>query len=336
MVARRFGTLRKLGAVAGRAVVWTFAALRDGGSGYLSSRSYDHAASISFFALLSVAPFLVLVASAAGYVAVLLGPSSAVVEGTIGELAAALQDFSPVAGDTLRDALHMLIARRGQFGVVGAVVMLLGASMVFGAVEHATESVFRVHVRRRFLVSRGIFSVLLVACGVGVFVFHYGMTLADSILLAVQGQTLDEWMRESVLLDALLTYLPVPIGFLALLYAPGIVKVRLGSAVFGAVVFTVLWEMARTFYSWYVTSVARFGVLYGSLATPLLLILWTFYSANIYLFSISCVAAIERARSSASGRPFLNAPSDGGSGKPDETGHGTPASEAGPAPGSQS
>ena len=260
---------------------------------FVSARAFDHAASISFFALLSVAPFLILVIAAAGYIAVLAGPQSGRVEGMIGEITSLIQGFTPVEDEHVRQVVHSLIAQRGRFGLVGALVMLLGASMVFGALEHAVEDIFHVDRRRRFLVSRAVFSVVLVATGCAVFLLHYGMTLADSFMMAARGVTLDEWLRESPLLDAALTYFPVPIGFLAALYVPGIARARFRNALAGAAVFFVLWEVAREGYGWYVEHVARFGLLYGSLATPILLILWTFYSANILLFALAWVATLE-------------------------------------------
>ena len=265
--------------------------LRGGGRIFLDSHAFDHAASISFFALLSTAPLLILVVAAAGYLAVLAGPSSSIVDGLVNEITGVLQEFAPVQGDKVRSVISALIEHRHKFGLFGGLVMLLGASMVFGALEHAMHDIFRVPRRRRFLASRAIFSVVLVATGCAVFLAHYAMTLADSLLLAFQGQTLDEWLRESALLDAALTYLPVPVGFLAALYAPGVARVRLRHALAGAAVFFVMWEVVREGFAYYVTNVARFGVLYGSLATPILLTLWIFYSANILLFAFACTAA---------------------------------------------
>lgn len=261
---------------------------------WLESHAFDHAASISFFALLSVAPFLILVVSAAGYVAVLMGPASELMEGMIREVTAFLQKWTPVEGDTVRDIVKKLVRRRGQFGIFGGLVMLFGASMVFGALEHAMSDIFALRKRRRFLVSRAIFSVVLIATGSFIFLLHYAMTLADSFLLAREGHTLVQWLRHSEAVDMIVTYLPVPLGFLASLYAPGIVRARITHALVGAAVFFVLWEVARNGYAWYVTSLAEFGVLYGSLATPMLLILWMFYSANILLFAMACVSALDR------------------------------------------
>ena len=93
------------------------------------------------------------------------------------------------------------------------------------------------------------------------------------------------------LLDLLLTGLPVPLTFLAILHAPGLVRPRFFHALAGAVLFFLLWETARGAYAFYVTKIAKFGVLYGSLATPLLLILWTFYAMNILLLAM-CFTAV--------------------------------------------
>ena len=46
-------------------------------------------------------------------------------------------------------------------------------------------------------------------------------------------------------------------------------------------------------FEFYVTRIASFGVLYGSVAAPLLVILWTFYSANIFLYAASVSASIQ-------------------------------------------
>ncbi|MBM4397264.1 MAG: YihY/virulence factor BrkB family protein [Deltaproteobacteria bacterium] len=274
--------------------------IRDGGRIYLDAHAFDHAASISFFTLLSVTPFLILVASAAGYLAVMFGPEYTA--GIVGEITGTFQGFMPAVGDEIRSIVSALIENRGRFGLVGGVVMLLGASMVFGALEHATSEVFGTGSKRRFIVSRAVFSVLLIASGAAVFLLHYAMTIADSFMLAWQGQTFDQWARESPALDAALTWIPVPIGFLAALYGPGIVRVRPGPALAGAAVFFLLWEVAREVYSYYVTNVAQYGVLYGSLATPILLILWTFYSANILLFAFACVAALTTRPTGPGGR----------------------------------
>lgn len=281
-----------------RALVDALRLLRDTARVFGEARAFDHAASISFFALLSLAPFVVLAVSLAGYLAPVLGGGAGVdgVDWLAGHVTDALRAFTPVEGEKVREVVAALVERRASIGAVGAVVLLMGASMAFGALEHALSDVFGRPRHRKFLASRALFATLLVAAGLVLFVAHQAMTLADSLLLAWRGATLDQLLRESALLDAVLTYAPIPVAFLVTLYLPGLVRIPFPCALAGAAAFTVLWEVARTAYAFYVTRVASFGVLYGSLATPLLVILWTFYAANIFLLAASLTAALRARR----------------------------------------
>ncbi|MBI5468270.1 MAG: YihY/virulence factor BrkB family protein, partial [Deltaproteobacteria bacterium] len=53
--------------------------------------------------------------------------------------------------------------------------------------------------------------------------------------------------------------------------------------------FTALWELAKQLFAWYVSNFGAYNKFYGSLETLMLLLLWIFYSSNIFLFS-ACVA----------------------------------------------
>lgn len=258
---------------------------------FLAADAFDHAASLSFFALLSLAPFIVLMVSAAGYVAAFLGPDSVQIDAVVGRLTLWAQGFSPVAGERVESVVQALIDRRGQIGLWGTGVLLLGASAVFGALEHAIKEVFGIDRNRRYLASRAIFTVVVIVAVVVLFVLHHAVMAADSLMVAWDGRTLDQVVRQFAWLDVAVAWLPVPLAFLAVLYAPGLARPRLVHALAGAVLFLLLWEAARAAYAFYVTKIASFGVLYGSLATPLLLILWTFYAMNILLLAM-CFTAV--------------------------------------------
>lgn len=289
---RRRYWIRRAGAAAWRGCVAVFSLGRATMRLFLDADAFDHAASLSFFALLSVAPFVVLMVSAAGYIAHFLGPDSAQLDAVIGRLTQWAQGFSPVASDQVEHAVQALIDRRGRIGLWSTGVLVLGASAVFGALEHAMKNIFGVDRDRRFLVSRAIFAVIVIAVVVGLFALNHVMMAADSLLQTWEGRTLDQLLHENALLDLVLTWLPVPLTFLAILHAPGLVRPRFLHALAGAVLFVVLWETARGAYAFYVTKIAKFGVLYGSLATPLLLILWTFYAMNILLLAMCFTAAL--------------------------------------------
>lgn len=260
---------------------------------YIDSKAFDHSASLSFFALLSFAPLLILVVSAVGYIALATGPSSGIIESVVTDITEFLQKYAPIQDEQVRLVLVDVIEHRGQFGLFGAIIMLFAASMVFGAFEHAMEDIFG-KSHRKFILSRAIFSAILISFGFFLFLTHYIFTLADSFIYASSGMTLDEFFRQSALLDAIITYIPVPIGFLVAVYIPNIVRPRMKNSLIGATLFFFLWEVAREGYGYYVTYVAQFNLLYGSIATPILLILWTFYSANILLLCLCLISVLER------------------------------------------
>lgn len=258
---------------------------------FMQTRGFDHAAAISFYFILSLAPLTILFFSALGYVAAYLGPDSAHINIIIDRITAATRDYLPVEGETVRKITDYLISRRGSFGIVGTTVLILGASAVFGALENATSDIFRDGKRRKYITSRLIFTVVIFAGGLLVFLLYNAITVVDSVIVARFDGTVNRILAPSSPLRLAGEWLAVPLGFLVVLYLPGIARPPFRCALRGAFLFFVLFNVARFGYSYYVTSVAQYSVLYGSLATPILLFLWLFYSALIMIFCLCYTAA---------------------------------------------
>lgn len=269
---------------------------------YLEARCFDHAASISFFTLLSVVPLVILIASAAGYAVNLLGPSSDLLDALIERLTQVAQQLAPVESSTVREIVVGLARRRGQFGLVGAFVMLLGASMVFGALEHAMVDVFRLRKGRRFIVSRLVFGVFLISVVILLFGAYQATLLINRLMGFLGLDRLETMTRVAPLIHDLMARTPIPLFFLGILYGVGLVRPRPRNAVFGTLLFSLAWFTVSGGFSWYVTNVTRYGVLYGSLATPIVLAIWLFYGVNILLFCLAFVSVLEDAKASRVGR----------------------------------
>jgi len=258
---------------------------------FLQTRGFDHAAAISFYFILSLAPLTILFFSAMGYIAAGLDPDPAAVDILINRITHATNTFVPVEGDTVRGIMDYLISRRGRFSIIGMAVLVVGASAVFGALENATSDIFRDGKRRKYLFSRLLFTVVLFALGLLAFLFYNALTLVDSFVVGQFGSAVDTVIARIAPLRMIFDWLAVPIGFLAVLYLPGIARPAFKHALLGAGMFFVLWTAARFAYSYWVGSFAQYNLLYGSLATPILLILWLFYSALILIFCL-CFTAV--------------------------------------------
>ena len=162
--------------------------------------------------------------------------------------------------------------------------------MAFGSLENAIRSVFQVE-KVGATSSQGRFSPLLLLPLSPHFCRSARAYDHRFLVNILGGVSLEELLNRSIFFDSILVYLPVPLTFMLLLYAPGVARPKLKYGFAGAVLFTVLWELARGAYVFYVTQIAEFGKLYGSLAAPLLLILWTFYAMIILLLAM-CFTAV--------------------------------------------
>jgi membrane protein len=76
-------------------------------------------------------------------------------------------------------------------------------------------------------------------------------------------------------------------------------KVQWSAAFWGALVASIAWEVAKRGIVWYLSSgLARYRLVYGSLATVVVLMLWIYVSAWIALFGAHLSAAVVDSNSS--------------------------------------
>ncbi len=64
------------------------------------------------------------------------------------------------------------------------------------------------------------------------------------------------------------------------------IKIKMAHRVLAGLLFGVLWLLAREFFGFYIQHVSRINVLYGSLSSVCIILLWTFYSSGALLYSV--------------------------------------------------
>jgi len=75
-------------------------------------------------------------------------------------------------------------------------------------------------------------------------------------------------------------------------------KIHWSTAVVAATFAAVLFELLKLAFGWYVTNVADYRSTYGNLATLVVLILWIYYSATVFILGgeVGQVFAMRRIR----------------------------------------
>jgi len=70
------------------------------------------------------------------------------------------------------------------------------------------------------------------------------------------------------------------------------VKIKLRHQFLGGLIFCLLWILARNFFGFYVQNVTEVNLLYGSLSSVILILMWIFYSSMALLFSIEIMQVL--------------------------------------------
>jgi membrane protein len=72
------------------------------------------------------------------------------------------------------------------------------------------------------------------------------------------------------------------------------VKIRLRHRLASAVIFCVLWLVARHLFKIYISHITEVSVLYGSLSSVIVILMWIFYSSLALLFSVEVLYALHK------------------------------------------
>lgn len=237
------------------------------------------AAAIAFHALLSLAPLLLLLLTAASLI---LGSEAAQVR-----LQAAIESLGdPALAAPLLTMVEMIVDSRGSIlaTAAGALIMIYFASAVFQELGAALDAIWGVPPRSglRGLFLQRLIALVIVPGAVAVGILFMAATVLNALLSAIVEHLLPgvvpHWMRNPGLLQFLLTA-----GLLALLYRYGPrAKVHWCDVRTGAAVTALAFTLGNAIME----ATLRKSVLaslYGAAGAVVVLLLWIFYSAHILL-----------------------------------------------------
>lgn len=253
---------------------------------------FDQAATISYFALLSILPLSILLIAMG---AAVVGSVDAAERG----LDLVLRDLVQTLGPDIFAQARDIGSQAGRLGWPFLLLALWTASKVFSRVEGALDRVFQVENRRSFPV-RKIFSFGLVAL----------LALAMLVLLVLSSavSTFDRFVDSTALAAAKTNPLYIALDNMVSRYIfPWILTVFTFSFIYKVVpactvswraaglagsIAGTLWEAFKNAFAWYVGSVADYAQTYGTLETVVVFIIWVNISSVLLLWGAE-IAALE-------------------------------------------
>jgi membrane protein len=263
---------------------------------YREQQMTDRAAALTYFAMMSLFPALLVGVSLLG----LFGQ-----EGLVEDASDYLlkHGADETTADVVRKTLqNMISASSGALGatlLVSTALALNGASGAFGAAGRALDVVFGVAEGRGFvrrkLTDLAAALVVIVLFAVVIVAIFLGGQIADDLFgkigLGETAATVWSYARWPVaLVAATLAY--------GLVYrlAPDVRPPTVRWISVGAVVGIALWLLLSFGFSIYLRHFATYGAAYGTFGAAIVLLLWLYLSANAFLFGAAVNAARQRAR----------------------------------------
>jgi membrane protein len=261
--------------------------------GFLSIYNSDdltYAASIAYYALLSLFPFLLLLIS-------VLGVMSSNAETRSATLSFVLRYF-PTRLDFVAAQLQSLERTKLPLGVVGGLALIWAALGFFSAIGTAVNHAWRVERQRSYLKHKLVaFLMLVAACGL--------FALAMMATSAAQVVGASWFAAVSERHPSLLTLRGLSVSWaatLSLIAAVGLIyyfvpnaKVRFRDVWVGAVLTGMLWRGAFAGFSWYVRDMSRFSI-HGSIGAVVVFLVWVYISSVILMYGVEFTAAYSRLR----------------------------------------
>lgn len=230
------------------------------------------AAALSYYALFSLFPLLLLVVVIIGWI---IGPTT-----TESQLKDILAVFLPGATATeLSRTVERFVNQGASASIVAFITLTWSALGLFSNLEAALSRTFHDTHQRKWWRRRIVGFVMVLALGV-LMIANIVTSLLFSFLDIIFLNSGNIWISMAGIF--------VPFGFsmgiFAMLYR-WIPRTTVGwDAIWPAALLGALaWEFAKLVFGWYLDSISNLSVVYGSITTVIIFMLWTYYTSCIIL-----------------------------------------------------
>jgi YihY family inner membrane protein len=285
---------------------WILRALRFVGrviASFLRNRGILLAGGVGYNALLSLVPFLTLAVAAL---------SVFFDEGRIlGILRPELKLLVPEHADTLLQTAASFLEQRAATSAVSLGFLLFFSGIAFRMLEEAMAAIFetpRAIARRRFWISAllpYLFILVLMSALFGMTLLTSGLDALGDDSVRLFGKAFS--LASSAKLVLRITAFVALVALFAAIYRVlPVTKIALRRALVGGLCAAILWRLVGWFMVYYFTHISMVNLLYGSLASVIVVLLFLEILFIILLLGAQVIAELES--SATAGLPWYEAP----------------------------
>ncbi len=180
-----------------------------------------------------------------------------------------------------------VVAGRTQFGILGIALFVWTATRFFGSLRSVLKHIFDLP-EERGIVAGKIFDGVMVLVAGTLFLLNTGITVAIEAaqtygleLLGVAERT--ETLTLQRMLARLLAFAFIYLMFVLIYRFLPLRRTPWRIALVAAAFTSVVWELLKGAFAWYVGTVADYRTTYGTLSTLILLVFWAYYSSVVFI-----------------------------------------------------
>ncbi len=197
--------------------------------------------------------------------------------------------FPNIEFQIIKEIKKLLMAR----GISEISLILYGifSIQLFTAIEFSLNKIFRVPKKRHLF-----FSLLLSTFIVLLIIFVVGASFAISYIIKISGTHMATEINTimKIFLKYVVTFLLIFTVIVCLYKFLPNKKVKTSPVLIGSFITTILIEIAKYLFTFYVSNVIKISTLYGSISTFLAVLMWLFYAWAVFLYGAELIANLEK------------------------------------------
>jgi membrane protein len=193
------------------------------------------------------------------------------------------ENVIPSLDPAIMKSMLTIMRDRKIVGIFGIAGLIWTSTWVFSSLRTALNIVFRVEKGRGMVRGKAVDLLMIFLAG---FSLLMSMALTSAITI-IQGYPLQSFINIGPIIHWALKYLlPFFFTYWMFVLVYKIVpnkKVSFKPAARAACFTSILWEVAKHLFGWYVLHLGRFSIVYGSLSAVAIFFLWIYYSSAMLI-----------------------------------------------------
>lgn len=199
-----------------------------------------------------------------------------------------IQHFVPAAGDAVYSALVEFVSNTTKMTAIGSSFLFIAALMLISNIDKNLNYIWRVEAKRRAVFSFSIYWMILTL----------GPILVGASIVGTSYVTSLKILEHDALSGAFSFFIRWLPAILALLAFSGLYllvpnkKVRFTDAIVGSFIATLLFEVSKKGFAYYITQFPSYQLIYGAIAAIPILFIWIYLCWFIVLIGAEFTAAL--------------------------------------------